>query len=159
METHRLAGLYFLNAQPPTYNYEEVGEWTARLTQETQGKPFASTFPRTSADITDHHHWNPENTNGWGGSSPEVDVANLYTNSLLLSADDCLRMTFEDPEYKYFTSITAYDDEEESADPHPNCQHNIAGPTRVEWIGVGIRCVPLTQVLFSPARALTDTSE
>ncbi len=93
----------------PNYDFEEVGAWTSRLTAETQGKPFVYTFPRTSADITDLHQWNLENANGWGGSSPEVGVANLYTNSAFLSASECLSTTFEDPESRYFTSITAYD--------------------------------------------------
>ncbi len=93
----------------PNYDFEEVEKWTSRLTAETQGRPFAYTFPRTSAEITDLHQWNLENANGWGGSSPEVGVANFYTNSVSLGADDCLSTTFEDPESTYFTSITAYD--------------------------------------------------
>jgi hypothetical protein len=103
--------LNFGDYELPDYDFEEIEEWTARLTAETQGKPFAYTFPRTSAEITDLHQWNLENANGWGGSSPEVGVANLYTNSVSLSADECLSTTFEDPESKYFTSITAYDDD------------------------------------------------
>jgi hypothetical protein len=91
------------------YDYQEVEEWTAKLTAETQGAAFEYTFPRTSADITDRHQWNLENANGWGGSSPEVDVANKYTNSVGLSANECLSTTFEDPQSKYFTSVTAYD--------------------------------------------------
>ncbi len=93
----------------PDYDFEEVEAWTSRLTAETQGKPFSYTFPRASAEITDLHQWNLENANGWGGSSPDVGVANLYTNSVILSADECLSTTFEDPDSKYFTSITAYD--------------------------------------------------
>jgi len=91
------------------YNYDEVESWTAKLTAETQGSPFEYTFPRTSADITDRHQWNLENANGWGGSSPEVNVANKYTNSVMLSGEKCLTTTFDDPESKYFTSVTAYD--------------------------------------------------
>ena len=104
-------GLNFGNYELPNYDFDEVEEWTSGLTAETQGKPFAYTFPRTSAEITDLHQWNLENANGWGGSSPEVGVANLYTNSVSLSADECLSTTFEDPESTYFTSITAYDNE------------------------------------------------
>lgn len=91
------------------YDYGEVEQWTARFTAETQGKPFEYTFPRTSKDITDLHQWNLENANGWGGSSPEVNVANKYTNSTVLSSDKCMTTTFDDPESKFFTSITAYD--------------------------------------------------
>jgi hypothetical protein len=91
------------------YNYQEVEEWTKKLTAETQGSTFEYTFPRTSADITDRHQWNLENANGWGGSSPEVNVANKYTNSVMLSGNSCLTTSFQDPESKYFTSVTAYD--------------------------------------------------
>lgn len=92
------------------YDFEEVEAWTARLTKETSGSVFVYTFPRTSKDITDRHQWNLENANGWGGSSPEVNVANLYTNSVILDGNKSYTTTFEDPESKYFTSITAYDE-------------------------------------------------
>ncbi|WNC73868.1 DUF1254 domain-containing protein [Thalassotalea psychrophila] len=91
------------------YNYDEVEEWVSKLTAETQGAVFTYTFPRTSDGITDRHQWNLENANGWGGSSPEVNVANLYSNSVMLDGSKCLSTTFEDPESKYFTSITPYD--------------------------------------------------
>jgi hypothetical protein len=97
--------------QIQAYDYEEVEEWTARLTAQTQGKSFEYTFPRTSKEITNLDQWNLENANGWGGSSPEVNVANKYTNSTILSADKCLSTTFDDPESRFFTSITAYDKE------------------------------------------------
>ena len=100
--------LNFGSYEPPNYDFDRVEEWTSRLTAETQGKPFAYTLPRTSADITDVHQWNLENAAGWGGSSPEVGVSNFYASSVLLSADECLSTTFEDPESRYFTSITAY---------------------------------------------------
>ena len=101
--------LRFGSYELPAYDFDVVEEWTAKLTAETRGKAFAYTFPRTSEAITDRHQWNLENANGWGGSSPEVGVANKYTNSTLLSGTECLSTTFEDPESVYFTSITAYD--------------------------------------------------
>ena len=91
------------------YNYEEVEEWTARLTAETQGSTFEYTFPHIASEITDRHQWNLENANGWGGSSPEVNVANKYANSVMLKGNKCLSTTFEDPQSKFFTSVTAYD--------------------------------------------------
>jgi len=91
------------------YDFEEVEEWTARLTAETSGAVFKYTFPRTSKEITDRHQWNLENANGWGGSSPEVKIANLYTNSVLLDGSKSYSTTFEDPESRFFTSFTAYD--------------------------------------------------
>lgn len=97
--------------QVQNYDFEEVEAWTSRLTAETRGAPFEYTFPRTSGDVTDRHQWNLENANGWGGSSPEVNVANKYTNSVILNAKECLSTTFEEPESKYFTSVTAYNPE------------------------------------------------
>ncbi|KGJ90944.1 DUF1214 domain-containing protein [Colwellia psychrerythraea] len=90
------------------YDFDEVETWVSRLTKETSGAAFEYTFPRTSKDITDRHQWNLENANGWGGSSPEVNIANKYTNSVMLDGDKCLLTTFENPESKYFTSVTAY---------------------------------------------------
>ena len=93
------------------YDFEEVEEWTARLTAETAGSVFKYTFPRTSSNITDRHQWNLENANGWGGSSPEVNVANMYTNSVQLKGSKSYTVTFEKPESRFFTSVTAYDTE------------------------------------------------
>ncbi|CAH0990800.1 hypothetical protein SIN8267_00900 [Sinobacterium norvegicum] len=94
---------------PQNYNFAEVEQWTAKLTAETRGEVFEYTFPRLSKDVTDRHQWNLENANGWGGSSPEVNVANKYTNSIMLDGNSCLTTTFDNPESKYFTSVTAYD--------------------------------------------------
>ena len=105
------ASLVFGTYDLPNYDFESVDAWVARLTAETQGKPFSYTFPRTSADVTDVKQWNLENANGWGGSSPEVGVANMYVNSVSYSADMCHATTFEDPKSKFFTSFTAYDAE------------------------------------------------
>lgn len=91
------------------YDFEEVEEWTSRLTAETAGSVFKYTFPRTSSEITDRHQWNLENANGWGGSSPEVNVANKYTNSIQLDGKKSYSVTFENPESRFFTSVTAYD--------------------------------------------------
>ena len=95
----------------PNYDYEEVEEWTKRLTAETSGTAFKYTFPRSSKEITDRHQWNLENANGWGGSSPEANVSNLYTNSIQFDGDKSYSTTFYDPKSKYFTSFTAYDKE------------------------------------------------
>ncbi len=124
----------------PNYDFEEVEAWTSRLTAETQGKPFVYTFPRTSADITDLHQWNLENANGWGGSSPEVGVANLYTNSIFLSASKCLSTTFEDPESRYFTSITAYDKSRYLIDGVRNVNSHSWTPNADGTITVSFNC-------------------
>ena len=97
--------------QIANYDFEEVEEWTKRLTAETAGSFFKYTFPRTSGEITDRHQWNLENANGWGGASPEVNVANKYTNSVRLDGSKSYTVTFDNPESRFFTSVTAYDTE------------------------------------------------
>ncbi|WP_434763481.1 hypothetical protein [Vibrio fortis] len=92
------------------YNYEEVEAWVQAFTQEVNDTSnFTYTFPRTSDKVTDLHQWNLENAAGWGGASPEAFVGNKYSNSPKMKADVCYTSTFEDPENKFFTSITAYD--------------------------------------------------
>lgn len=105
------SGFKFGTYKIKNFGYQEVERWTKKLTEETQGEVFEYTFPRTSKQVTDRHQWNLENANGWGGSSPEVDVSNKYTNSTMLNPDKCLTTTFDDPKSRFFTSVTAYDTE------------------------------------------------
>ena len=91
------------------FDYEEVQRWVERYRDETRDYVLEYTFPRNAAEITDLHQWNLENANGWGGASPEVDVANKYTNSVFLDGNTCYSTRFEDPKSVYFTSVTAYD--------------------------------------------------
>lgn len=96
--------------QTQPYNYEEVEQWVKQYTQEVNSMTnFTYTFPRTSDKVTDLHQWNLENAAGWGGASPEAFVGNKYSNSPKMSAKVCYTTTFEDPENRFFTSITAYD--------------------------------------------------
>lgn len=92
------------------YDYDEVEKWVKRYTAEVNSmESFTYTFPRTSDQVTDLHQWNLENAAGWGGASPEAFVGNKYANSPKMLASICYTTTFEDPENKFFTSITAYD--------------------------------------------------
>ena len=91
------------------YDYEEVQVWVERFRDETRDYVLEYTFPRSAAEITDLHQWNLENANGWGGSSPAVNVSNKYSNSVFMDGGTCYTTTFDDPESVYFTSVTAYD--------------------------------------------------
>ena len=92
------------------YDYDEVEDWVKRYTEEVNSmESFTYTFPRTSDQVTDLHQWNLENAAGWGGASPEAFVGNKYANSPKMQSSVCYTTTFEDPENKFFTSITAYD--------------------------------------------------
>jgi hypothetical protein len=96
--------------QVQPYDYEEVEQWVKKYTSEVNDMDrFTYTFPRSSDQVTDLHQWNLENAAGWGGASPEVNVGNKYSNSSKMDASICYTSTFEDPQNKFFTSITAYD--------------------------------------------------
>ncbi|MDN2481257.1 DUF1254 domain-containing protein [Vibrio agarivorans] len=98
------------NYQVQPYDYESVEQWVKKYTQEVNSMDkFTYTFPRTSDKVTDLHQWNLENAAGWGGASPEAMVGNKYANSSKMRADVCYTTTFEDPENRFFTSVTAYD--------------------------------------------------
>ena len=91
------------------YDYDQVQKWVNRYRDETRDYVLEYTFPRNASEITDRHQWNLENANGWGGASPEVNVANKYANSIFLDVTTCYQTTFADPQSRYFTSVTAYD--------------------------------------------------
>lgn len=96
--------------QTQPYDYDEVESWVKKYTNEVNSMDkFTYTFPRTSDKVTDLHQWNLENAAGWGGASPEANVGNKYSNSPKMKANVCYTSTFQDPENKFFTSITAYD--------------------------------------------------
>ncbi|GEA59758.1 hypothetical protein [Vibrio comitans] len=96
--------------QVKPYDYDEVEKWVQKYTAEVNSMVnFTYTFPRTSDKVTDLHQWNLENAAGWGGASPEAFVGNKYSNSPKMSASICYTTTFDDPKNKFFTSITAYD--------------------------------------------------
>ncbi len=96
--------------QVQPYDYDEVERWVKKYTEEVNAMPkFTYTFPRTSDKVTDLHQWNLENAAGWGGASPEAFVGNKYANSPKMKAEVCYTSIFNDPESKFFTSITAYD--------------------------------------------------
>ncbi|MGF1751743.1 MULTISPECIES: hypothetical protein [Vibrio] len=96
--------------QVQPYNYDDVEAWVQKYTREVNDMTnFTYTFPRTSDKVTDLHQWNLENAAGWGGASPEAFIGNKYSNSPKMKAATCYTTTFNNPENRFFTSITAYD--------------------------------------------------
>lgn len=104
-------GLVSGEFEVPNYNFDEVDAMTAEIRKMAEGKIIYYTFPRTEEEVTDRDQWNLENAIGWGGASPEVNVANLYTNTPMIDGSKCMSTTFDDPKSVYFSSITAYDKE------------------------------------------------
>jgi len=50
------------------------------------------------------------NAQGWGGMPVELGVSNIYRNTKQFDGGVCQTVTFEEPDNKYFTSITLYDE-------------------------------------------------
>ena len=50
------------------------------------------------------------NAQGWGGMPVELGVSNIYRNTRQFNGGACQAVSFEEPDNKYFTSITLYDE-------------------------------------------------
>jgi hypothetical protein len=50
------------------------------------------------------------NAQGWGGMPVELGVSNIYRNTNQFDGGVCQTVTFEEPDNKYFTSVTLYDE-------------------------------------------------
>ena len=55
-------------------------------------------------------HIAQSNAQGWGGMPVELGVSNIYRNTKQIDGDVCQTVTFEEPDNKYFTSITLYEE-------------------------------------------------
>ena len=55
-------------------------------------------------------HVAQSNAQGWGGMPVELGVSNIYRNTRQFDGSVCQTVTFEEPDNKYFTSITLYDE-------------------------------------------------
>lgn len=55
-------------------------------------------------------HVAQSNAQGWGGMPIELGVSNIYRNTKQFDGSVCQVVKFKEPDNKYFTSITLYDD-------------------------------------------------
>jgi hypothetical protein len=55
-------------------------------------------------------HIAQSNAQGWGGMPVELGVSNIYRNTKQFNGAVCQSVTFEEPDNKYFSSITLYDE-------------------------------------------------
>lgn len=72
------------------------------------GKDFV--YVSGKAHNEDPMHVAQSNAQGWGGMPVEVGVSNIYRNTKQFNGGVCQTVTFEEPDNKYFTSITLYDE-------------------------------------------------
>jgi len=50
------------------------------------------------------------NAQGWGGMPVELGVSNIYRNTKQFDGNVCQTVTFKEPDNKYFSSVTLYDE-------------------------------------------------
>jgi hypothetical protein len=94
----------------PNYDVVQRNTLTERLKADflKSGKDFV--YVGGKKHDKDPVHIAQSNAQGWGGMPIELGVSNIYRNTNQFAAGVCQTVTFEEPDNKYFTSITLYDE-------------------------------------------------
>ena len=94
----------------PNYDVAQRDKLTEKLKAEflESGKDFVYVGGKEHDE--DPLHVAQSNAQGWGGMPVEIGVSNIYRNTSQFRGDVCQNVTFEEPDNKYFTSITLYDE-------------------------------------------------
>lgn len=93
------------------YNIEQREALTTKLKAEflANGQDFFYVRSADSAEA-DNYRQAMSNAMGWGGMPVEVGISNIYRNSKQFDGSVCQQVTTAEPDNKYFTSITLYDE-------------------------------------------------
>lgn len=94
----------------PDYDVAERDALTEKLKADflESGKDFVYVAGKDHNE--DPIHIAQSNAQGWGGMPVELGVSNIYRNTEQFAGDVCQTVSFEEPDNKYFTSITVYDE-------------------------------------------------
>lgn len=94
----------------PNYDVAQRDAMTKKLKQEflEAGEDFFYVESSDAADANNGRQMR-SNAQGWGGMPIEVGVSNIYRNTKQFEGSVCQTTTFQEPDNKYFTSITLYD--------------------------------------------------
>ena len=94
----------------PNYDVAQRDALTEKLKADflKSGKDFVYVGGKEHNE--DPIHIAQSNAQGWGGMPVELGVSNIYRNTKQFNGDVCQTVTFEEPDNKYFTSITVYDE-------------------------------------------------
>ena len=94
----------------PNYDVAQRNALTKKLKADflKSGKDFVYVAGKKHNE--DPIHIAQSNAQGWGGMPVELGVSNIYRNTKQFSGAACQTVTFEEPDNKYFTSITLYDE-------------------------------------------------
>ena len=94
----------------PNYDVAQREAMTERLKKEflEANEDFFYVASSDAADANNGRQMR-SNAQGWGGMPIEVGVSNIYRNTKQFDGSQCQTTTFQEPDNKYFTSITLYD--------------------------------------------------
>lgn len=93
---------------PPQFDQEQLEALRIAYKEEFLNAGIDYTYAKGPGEV-DQHVLDLSHAAGWGGYPPELGVSNAYSSSTALPGDECLAVTFDDPENKFFTSFTLYD--------------------------------------------------
>ena len=97
------------------------------------------TYAKAPGEV-DQHLLDISHAAGWGGYPPELGVSNAYSSSPALPGDECLGITFDDPENKFFTSFTLYDVDGYLMEGNTHINSNMWEPNSDGTITVQFNC-------------------
>jgi len=93
---------------PPDFDQAQLEALRAEYKEEFLNAGVDYTYAKGPGEA-DQHVLNMSHAAGWGGYPPELGVSNAYSSSSALTGEECLAVTFDDPENRFFTSFTLYD--------------------------------------------------
>ena len=95
--------------QAPAYNQKQLKKLRNQYKQEVAESGVELVYAKKAGKL-DQHSLNVSHAAGWGGMEPELHVSNTYPTSKNMSGSECRAITFQDPENRFFTSFTLYDE-------------------------------------------------
>ena len=95
---------------PPNYDTEQRDALTNQLKADFLKSGNEFVYVASSKHDEDPLLIAQSNAQGWGGMPVEIGVSNIYRNTKQFDGKVCQKVTFEEPDNKYFTSITLYDE-------------------------------------------------
>lgn len=93
---------------PPSYDQAQLEAMRKQYKDEFLSAGIDYTYAKGPGEA-DQHVLDLSHAAGWGGYPPELGVSNAYSSSAALSGEECLAVTFNDPQNAFFTSFTLYD--------------------------------------------------
>jgi len=92
----------------PNYDQDQLEKLRTEYKQAYLNSGNDLTYAKGPGEV-DQHILDISQAAGFGGYPPEAGRSNIYSSSADLPGDQCLAVTFDDPQSKFFASFTLYD--------------------------------------------------